>query len=55
MSKRAKKWTKRVLLWAVGLPVALIIALVITEEFLPAKYGEPMVNWVARPDKGGHL
>jgi len=47
MSKRAKKWTKRVLLWAVGLPVALIIALVITEEFLPAKYGEPMVNWVA--------
>jgi len=45
MNKRVKKWIKRVLLWGIGLPVALIIALYVTFEFLPDEYGDRAANW----------
>ena len=45
MNKRVKKWMKRVLLWGIGLPVALIIALYVTFEFLPDEYGDRAANW----------
>ena len=45
MNKRVKKWIKRVLLWGIGLPVALIIALYVTFECLPDEYGDRAANW----------
>ena len=45
MNKRVKKWIKRVLLWGIGLPVALIIALYVTIECLPDEYGDRAANW----------
>ncbi len=45
MNKRVKKWIKRVLLWGIGLPVALIVALYVTFEFLPDEYGDRAANW----------
>ena len=46
MNKRIKKWMKRVLLWGVGLPVALLIALEVTLECLPQEYGDRVGNWI---------
>ena len=46
MNKRVKKWIKRVLLWGVGLPVALLIALEVTLECLPQEYGDRVGNWI---------
>ena len=47
MNKRVKKWIKRVLLWGIGLPVALIIALYVTISCLPEKYGNRVIDWIA--------
>ena len=46
MNKRVKKWIKRVLLWGLCFPIALVIALFVTIECLPDKYGNPVINWV---------
>ncbi len=45
MNKRVKKWIKRVLLWAVGLPVVLVIALYVTLECLPQEYSNRVFEW----------
>ena len=47
MNKRVKKWIKRVLLWGIVLPVALIIALYLIVAFLPDKYSDPVIDWIA--------
>ena len=44
MNKRVKKWIKRVLLWGLCFPIALVIALFVTIECLPDKYGNPVIN-----------
>jgi serine phosphatase RsbU (regulator of sigma subunit) len=41
------KWIKRVLLWAVGLPVALVLALYVTLECLPEEYSDRIMDWGA--------
>lgn len=47
MNKRIKKWMKRVLLWGVGLPVALLIALEVTLECLPQEYSNRIIDRIA--------
>ena len=47
MNKRVKKWMKRVLLWGVGLPVALLIALEVTLECLPQEYSNRIIDRIA--------
>ena len=47
MNKRVKKWIKRVLLWGVALPVALIIALYLIVGFLPDKYSNSVYDAIA--------
>lgn len=47
MNKRVKKWIKRVLLWGVGLPVALLIALEVTLECLPQEYSNRIIDRIA--------
>ena len=46
MNKRVKKWMKRVLLWGIVLPVALVIALFVAIECLPQEYGDRVGNWI---------
>ena len=46
MNKRVKKWIKRVLLWGIVLPVALVIALFVAIECLPQEYGDRVGNWI---------
>ncbi len=46
MNKRIKKWMKRVLLWGIVLPVALVIALFVAIECLPQEYGDRVGNWI---------
>ena len=45
MNKRVKKWIKRVLLWGIALPVALVIALYVAIDCLPDEYGDRAANW----------
>lgn len=47
MNKRIKKWIKRVLLWGVGLPVALLISLIVTLECLPQEYADIILDKIA--------
>jgi len=47
MNKRIKKWIKRVLLWGVGLPVALLIALEVTLECIPQEYANRVLDKIA--------
>lgn len=47
MNKRIKKWMKRVLLWGVGQPVALLIALEVTLECLPQEYSNRIIDRIA--------
>lgn len=47
MNKRIKKWLKRVLLWGVGLPVALLISLIVTLECLPQEYADSILDKIA--------
>ena len=45
MNKRIKKWIKRVLLWGIALPVALVIALYVAIDCLPDEYSDRAANW----------
>ena len=45
MNKRVKKWIKRVLLWGIALPVALVIVLYVAIDCLPDEYGDRAANW----------
>ena len=47
MNKRIKKWIKRVLLWGVGMPVALLIALEVIMECLPQEYADRICDRIA--------
>ena len=49
MNKRVKKLLKRVLMWVVGLPVALVITFVIMDTVLPEKYGNQFAEFVLSP------
>ncbi len=49
MNKRVKKLLKRVLLWVIGLPVALVITFVIMETVVPEKYGNQSAEFVLSP------
>ena len=49
MNKRVKKLLKRVLMWVVGLPVALVITFVIMDTVVPEKYGNQFAEFVLSP------
>ena len=49
MNKRVKKLLKRVLMWVVGLPVALVITSVIMDTVVPEKYGNQFAEFVLSP------
>ena len=49
MNKRVKKLLKRVLLWVIGLPVALVITFVIMDTVVPEKYGNQFAEFVLSP------